>query len=113
MRAETSAERAFCKQDPCVYPACSRQAYSHYMTLDYLESYLHPQAVIIDTADDEEPTFTEALRHYRKGSQLSVAELPRNGAQRFPWLAKLDGSSLSGKRPTKLERRGNMRRKLK
>ncbi|CAI4214840.1 unnamed protein product [Parascedosporium putredinis] len=103
MRAETSAERAFCKQDPSVYSACPRQAHSHYMTLDYLESYLHPQAVIIDTADDEEPTFTEALRHYRKGNlkyalleyRYSAAAIRQHWGQRLVAPKPLTESELS------------------
>ena len=64
--------------------------------LDYLETYIHPQAVIMDGTDDEEATFKEALDRYLKTSELSVINLPHQGAQRLPWIAKLDSASLSG-----------------
>ena len=62
----------------------------------YLETYIHPQAVIVDGTDTEETTFLEALHAYFEKSEQSIIELPHNGAQRLGWLAKLDSASLSG-----------------
>lgn len=62
----------------------------------YLETYVHPQAVIVDGTETEETTFSEALHAYFEKSEQSIIELPHNGAQRLGWLAKLDSASLSG-----------------
>ena len=65
-------------------------------SVDYLNSYMHPQAIIVDGSVSEDPSFLAAIRSEADHDKQSVIELPENGADQFGWLAKLDSSSLSG-----------------
>ncbi|KAM0323473.1 hypothetical protein ACHAQA_008752 [Verticillium albo-atrum] len=63
--------------------------------LFHINNYMHPQAIIVDTTEQEEFWF-------RKGAKLQSAfmgtpliELPENAAKRLGWLTKLDSSSLA------------------
>ncbi|MBE3044910.1 hypothetical protein IMZ48_20595 [Candidatus Bathyarchaeota archaeon] len=58
---------------------------------------MHPQAIIVDGSDAENPAFLAAMRFQADHSKQSVIELPENGAEQLGWLARLDSSSLSGK----------------
>lgn len=79
------------------FAVCAALAYlGTHAIIVYLETYIHPQAVIVDATETEETTFLEALHAYFEKSDQSIIELPHNGAQRLGWLAKLDSASLSG-----------------
>jgi hypothetical protein len=79
------------------FAVCAALAYpGTHAIIVYLETYIHPQAVIVDGTETEETTFLEALHVYFEKSEQSIIELPHNGAQRLGWLAKLDSASLSG-----------------
>lgn len=57
---------------------------------------MHPQAVIVDSSDAEEPLFLRSLRQQVRKSSLAstVIELPEH-AERLTWITKLDSSSLA------------------
>lgn len=66
--------------------------------VDYLNSYMRPQAIIVDGSDAETPSFLAAMRTKADHTKQSLIELPEDGAEQFGWLARLDSSSLSGKK---------------
>lgn len=61
-----------------------------------MSNYIHPQAIIVDSSDAEEPLFLRSLRQEVKKSRLAstVIELPEH-AERLTWITKLDSSSLA------------------
>jgi hypothetical protein len=64
---------------------------------DYINLYMHPQAVIIDSSTTEEPYFLSGIRDEIRGTESTLIELPERPGQQFSWMSKLDASALAGK----------------
>lgn len=64
--------------------------------LYHINTYMHPQAVII-SLELEETFFLKAIRDAAAGLDLAknLIELPANAEDRLAWMTKLDSSSLS------------------
>lgn len=64
---------------------------------DYVNLYMHPQAIIIDSSATEEHYFLSGIRDEIRGTGSTLIELPERPGNRFSWLSKLDASALAGK----------------
>ncbi|KAF3768049.1 hypothetical protein M406DRAFT_289374 [Cryphonectria parasitica EP155] len=64
--------------------------------LYHINNYMHPQAILVDSSDAEEPLFLKSMRQTvsKMGIQAAVIELPTNPEERLGWITKLDASSL-------------------
>ncbi|KAI0857638.1 hypothetical protein F4860DRAFT_527989 [Xylaria cubensis] len=62
--------------------------------LYHINTYMHPQVIITDSLNDEEPYFTRGLKQHVKTSRTTVIELPRWASKSLGWIAKLDSAAL-------------------
>lgn len=62
----------------------------------HINNYMHPQTIIVDSSEAEEPLLIRSLRRQVTKSRLASAliELPEH-AERLTWLTKLDPASLA------------------
>lgn len=63
---------------------------------DFMNNYMHPQAVIIDSTDAEEDFFLRGFRDQIRGTKSTLIELPDKPGTRLAWLTQLGASALSG-----------------
>ncbi|KAK3318539.1 hypothetical protein B0H66DRAFT_603121 [Apodospora peruviana] len=61
----------------------------------HINSYMHPQAVLVDGSSTEQAYFLEAMRSQSPTLGFPVIELPSNSLKHLGWMAKLDSSSLA------------------
>lgn len=61
---------------------------------DHINLFMHPQAVIIDGDDQEEPLFQRSARAQTKATSNTLIELPQHSTTRLAWITKLDTSAL-------------------
>ena len=64
--------------------------------LDYINGYMHPQAIITDDSTVEEAFFIRGIRKKANEIGKSIIELPSNAAQTLMWITRLDTGSLKG-----------------
>lgn len=62
----------------------------------HINSYMHPQAILVDSSDAEETLFLQSLRQHttKQGLPTALIELPAHAEERVAWLTKLDASAL-------------------
>lgn len=63
--------------------------------LYFMNNYMHPQAVIIDSTDAEEDFFLRGFRDQIRGTKSTLIELPDKPGTRLAWLTQLGASALS------------------
>ncbi|ROW16582.1 hypothetical protein VPNG_01676 [Cytospora leucostoma] len=65
--------------------------------LYHIDHYMHPQAIIVDSSELEEPLFLSSLRRQAKDMNLAspIIELPEHAEARLAWITKLDAKSLA------------------
>ncbi|KAF7547125.1 hypothetical protein G7046_g9103 [Stylonectria norvegica] len=63
--------------------------------LYHMNSYMHPQAVIVDDTEAEEEYFLRGFRDQVTATRAALIELPERPGTRLRWLTKLDASALS------------------
>ncbi|KAL8701549.1 MAG: hypothetical protein Q9201_004851 [Fulgogasparrea decipioides] len=63
--------------------------------LGHIQTFMHPQAVIIDDPSREDGFFTRGIRGKALELGRSLIELPTNAAENMMWIARLDSASLS------------------
>jgi len=63
---------------------------------NHINTFVHPQATLIDSSGEEEVFFTKGLIARAKALGKTVIELPENADQGMMWLTMLDSASLSG-----------------
>ncbi|KAM0261697.1 hypothetical protein ACHAQJ_002149 [Trichoderma viride] len=73
----------------------SRMVLSVVRALYYINLYMHPQAIIIDSSTTEESYFLSGIRDEIRSTESALIELPERPGQRFSWLSKLDASALA------------------
>ncbi|KAK0620384.1 hypothetical protein B0T14DRAFT_567135 [Immersiella caudata] len=61
----------------------------------HINSYMHPQAVMVDSSENESELFLEAARVQLRSMKIPLIELPSNGPSKLTWLTKLDSASLA------------------
>lgn len=74
--------------------------------LNHINTYMHPQAVIIDNSGIEDKFFLTAIRDRSTLLGRTLIELPRNAGQSMLWMTRLDSSSLNGKLLASINRPG-------
>ncbi|KAI0546071.1 hypothetical protein F4679DRAFT_558888 [Xylaria curta] len=60
----------------------------------HINTYMHPQAIITDSLNEEEPYFTRGLKQHVKTSKTTLIELPRLASRSLRWITKLDSAGL-------------------
>ncbi|KAL7922313.1 hypothetical protein ACQKWADRAFT_320858 [Trichoderma austrokoningii] len=75
--------------------AAPRMVLSVTRALHYINLYMHPQAIIIDSSSTEEGYFLSGIRDKIRDTAATLIELSENAAQRIPWFSKLDSSALA------------------
>ncbi|KAL6795297.1 hypothetical protein J3E68DRAFT_403892 [Trichoderma sp. SZMC 28012] len=73
----------------------ARMSLSVARALYYVNLYMHPQAIIIDSSATEEHYFLSGIRDEVRGTGSTLIELPERPGNRFSWLSKLDASALA------------------
>ncbi|KAF7542347.1 hypothetical protein G7Z17_g11654 [Cylindrodendrum hubeiense] len=63
--------------------------------LYFINDYMHPQAVIIDSTDAEEDFFLRGFRDQIRGTKAALIELPDQPGTRLSWITQLGASALS------------------
>ncbi|KAK0715719.1 hypothetical protein B0H67DRAFT_248278 [Lasiosphaeris hirsuta] len=61
----------------------------------HINSYMHPQAVIVDSSPVETRIFLEAMRVQVSSMNVPLIELPEDAPTQLAWITKLDSSSLA------------------
>ncbi|PNY23740.1 Uncharacterized protein TCAP_06307 [Tolypocladium capitatum] len=64
--------------------------------LYHISTYMHPQAILVDSTGAEEKYFLRGMRDQVKKTKAALIELPENPGSRLSWLTKLDSSALAG-----------------
>ncbi|PTB45478.1 uncharacterized protein TrAFT101_000921 [Trichoderma asperellum] len=72
-----------------------RMTFSVTRALYYINLYMHPQVVIIDSSSTEESYFLSGIRDKIRDTEATLIEVSEKTAQRFSWLSKLDSSALA------------------
>jgi hypothetical protein len=63
---------------------------------NHINTFIHPQATIIDGSGDEEPFMFKGLKTRALALGRTLIELPKDSEQNLMWLTRLDSMSLSG-----------------
>ncbi|KAI5463440.1 hypothetical protein BGZ63DRAFT_484269 [Mariannaea sp. PMI_226] len=65
------------------------------MSLRHISTFMHPQAIIVDSSGLEEGYFLRGFRDQVRGTAATLIELPQNPTPRLSWITKLDASALA------------------
>lgn len=63
--------------------------------LKHINSFVHPQAVIVDASGDENDYLISAFKTRANALDITLIELPANVEQNLMWIVQLDSASLS------------------
>ncbi|KAF5657080.1 hypothetical protein FHETE_10626 [Fusarium heterosporum] len=61
----------------------------------YIDNFMHPQAIIIDSTRAEDSYFLQAARDQVPNTKSALIELPDRPETRLSWISKLDAAALS------------------
>ncbi|KAJ4414477.1 hypothetical protein N0V85_003128 [Neurospora sp. IMI 360204] len=61
----------------------------------HIQTYMHPQAVLVDASGEEEEYFLLAARAQASEEGFPLIELPEGAQKRLAWMTKLDSASLA------------------
>ena len=64
--------------------------------VEHIQTFIHPQVIIIDNPSREDLFFITALRSKAMDIGKSVIELPVDAAENMMWITRLDSASLAG-----------------
>jgi hypothetical protein len=64
---------------------------------DHINTYMHPQALIVDDLSKEESFFARHISEGAKAMHINRIEIPHGEIKQLAWITKLDSSSLAGK----------------
>lgn len=65
--------------------------------LNHINTFVHPQAVIVDGSEDENDFLISGFRTRANALDRTLIELPPNVEQNLMWIVQLDSAALSGK----------------
>jgi hypothetical protein len=63
---------------------------------NHINTFVHPQATVIDGSGDEEAFMFKGLKARALALGRTLIELPKDSEQKLMWLTRLDSKSLSG-----------------
>ena len=64
--------------------------------LYHVNNYMHPQAILVDSTDEDDEYFLPVARRQVRTGKSALIELPERPGQRLAWITKLDAAALSG-----------------
>ncbi|KAJ6444559.1 glycosyltransferase 2 [Purpureocillium lavendulum] len=73
----------------------TRMAVSVARALYYVNTYMHPQAVLVDSTAAEETFFLRGARDELSSTQAALIELPHKPETRLSWITRLDAPALA------------------
>ena len=65
-------------------------------SMDHIQTFVHPQVIIIDNPSREDKFFVTTLRSKARYIGKSVIELPLDATETMMWITRLDSGSLAG-----------------
>jgi hypothetical protein len=65
--------------------------------LAHVNTFMHPQAVIIDESGQEDDFFPKSIKAKAADIGVSIIGLPSNAAEKLMWITTLDSNSLKRK----------------
>lgn len=65
-------------------------------SLEHIQTFIHPQVIIIDDPSREDAFFVNALRSKAMDLGKAIIELPADATETMMWIARLDSGSLAG-----------------
>jgi hypothetical protein len=83
-----------CRPDYLLQSSDFRMEVSSSAALGHIETYMHPQAVIIDNSEIEDWWFLKSMRDRASLLDKTLIELPGDVEQNLRWITRLDSSSL-------------------
>ena len=66
-------------------------------SMDHIQTFVHPQIIIIDYPSREDNFFVTTLRSKAMYIGKSIIELPSDATQNMMWMTRLDSESLAGR----------------
>ena len=64
--------------------------------LEHIQTFIHPQIIIIDDPSREDDFFVRAVRSKVMDLDKSLIELPKDATKTMMWMTRLDSGSLAG-----------------
>lgn len=65
-------------------------------SMEHIQTFIHPQVVIIDSPSREDTFFVTTLRSKAMDIGKSIIELPSDATENMMWITRLDSGSLAG-----------------
>ncbi len=65
-------------------------------SMDHIQTFIHPQVIIIDNPSKEDTFFVNTLRTKAMYIGKSIIELPSDATENMMWITRLDSGSLAG-----------------
>ena len=65
-------------------------------SMEHIQTFVHPQVIIIDYPSRENTFFVTTLRSKAMDIHKSIIELPSDATQNMMWITRLDSGSLAG-----------------
>lgn len=65
-------------------------------SMEHIQTFIHPQVIIIDNPSREDAFFVTTLRSKSKDIGKPMIELPLDATENMLWLTRLDSGSLAG-----------------
>ena len=65
-------------------------------SMDHIQTFVHPQVIIIDKPSREDNFFVSTIRSKAMHIGKSIIELPSDATETMMWLTRLDSASLAG-----------------
>ena len=65
-------------------------------SMEHIQTFVHPQVIIIDNPSREDTFFITTIRSKSIDIGKSVIELPSDATENMMWITRLDSGSLAG-----------------
>lgn len=65
-------------------------------SMEHINTFIHPQVILIDNPSREDAFFVNALRSKAMDLRKSLIELPADATENLMWITRLDSGSLAG-----------------
>ena len=65
-------------------------------SMDHIQTFVHPQVIIIDNPSREDNFLVSTLRSKAVYIGKSIIELPSDATETMMWITRLDSGSLAG-----------------
>ncbi|KAK5143920.1 hypothetical protein LTR04_001727, partial [Oleoguttula sp. CCFEE 6159] len=83
------------RPDYVEYSSDVRMEISASAALAHINTFVHPQVVIMDDSLQEDVFFVKGIRSGGKKVERPIIELPQDGLEKMMWMTRLDSGSLS------------------